>query len=609
MTLLVELRRRNVIRVAIAYAIISWIVVQVAEFAFETFGAPDWVLKSVVIVLLLGAPVTLLFAWAFEITPDGVKQEKDVDRSQSTTVHTGRKLDRAIMVGLVLVGALILARPWLPGASNSGIDIAPSSEAENSIAVLPFADLSQEGDQAFFADGISEEILNVLVRIPQLKVAGRTSSFSFKGRNEDIRAIGAALGVTHVLEGSVRRSGDRLRITAQLIRGEDGFHMWSETYDREMTDIFAIQDEIARSVADQLAISLGLAEQSLVIDRTDNLAAYENYLRARQLHATRGLENLDLALLLLQESTALDPNFAPAWAEIAGIYSNYEAYNRGNQDRTAREFDYWKAVGIAAAERAIELSPGDGRAHAYLAAFYALNNDWIKAFETYGLAADLAPDDPAVADSYAQNLLEVGYSSEALEYTTLAVSLDPLAAIYRNSHARAYRGVGDVDSAIAEYEKAIFVDPGLVFPHGNLAVVLVQEDLMDEAIAVIENAVSNGVYGPEVLDLYRDYADALGDKSAQRALIGKYNANLDRRLAELVGDLELAISIYNRQWALDNQYERRLFPSVGQFVYDDSRWKNQIRRHGILDLWKARGFPEQCREIGDDDFECTSYVE
>ena len=242
---------------------------------------------------------------------------------------------------------------------------------------MPFADLSAAGDQEFFADGISEEILNVLVRIPNLKVAGRTSSFAFKGRNEDLRNIGAALGVNHVLEGSVRRSGDRLRITAQLIRGADGFHLWSQTFDRELTDIFEIQDEIARAVADRLALSLGLAgeQKSIVTNRTDDLIAYEKYLRARQLIKMRGKDNLDRALLLLMEAAARDPAFAPAWSSIAKVYAVYEAYNDRFGKRGAHH-QHWRAISKSAAERALRLDPKSAEAEAQVASAFASNFKW-----------------------------------------------------------------------------------------------------------------------------------------------------------------------------------------------------------------------------------------
>jgi len=236
-----ELKRRNVVRVGIAYVVIGWVLAQIAEFAFDNFGAPDWVLKSFVVFLLLGLPIVLIFAWAFEVTPEGIKREKDVDRSDSITPRTGRKIDYLI-IGVLIVAVAILGFDKLTGRSA---DTSASNETQL-IAVLPFVNMS--GDEDYFADGLTEELLNLLAKNLDLKVAGRTSSFAFKGQNDDLRAIGNALGVAKVLEGSVRRSGERLRVTAQLINVEDGFHIWSETYDRKLADVFDIQDEVAGDV-------------------------------------------------------------------------------------------------------------------------------------------------------------------------------------------------------------------------------------------------------------------------------------------------------------------------------------------------------------------------
>lgn len=602
MSMLAELKRRNVVRVGIAYSIIGWVLAQVLEFAFQTFSAPDWALKSVVVVLLLGLPVALFFAWAYEITPSGLKREKDVDRSESITSHTGRRLDKAIVAGLILVSILIVTQAWLPGIVDSSTPNRELEHSGSSVAVLPFADLSPQGDQAYFSDGISEEILNVLVRIPGLKVAGRTSSFSYKNQNADIPSIGAALGVSHILEGSVRRAGDTVRITAQLVRSNDGFHMWSETYDRAIADIFAIQDEIARSVADQLAVSLGLAQrEQITSSRTDNLTAYENMLKARQLHVARGAENLDEALLLLQEAVALDPDFAPAWAEIAGIYTNYYAY----QDAASRERSMlqWRIIGTAAAERAIELNPSDGHAHAHLGAFLAMDNKWVAAFDSYRRAVDLAPDSPAVADSYAQNLIESGYLRSALEHSQRATSLDPLAAIYRNTVARSYSGLGKPLEAIEQLQKAIALDPTLIFPFNNLFTLLYETGRHDEALDLAEFAVANG-YDPILLEIIKATAEAWGNETEMRALIGKYGGIVDRGIAKAINDQELLLELFLEIWQRENLVERGLFIVVEDYVYDSPVWKQQIRRYGLLDLWRANGFPAHCYEIDGNDFEC-----
>ncbi|MDH5323702.1 MAG: adenylyl cyclase, partial [Gammaproteobacteria bacterium] len=263
MSLIAELKRRNVFRVAVAYAVIAWVLAQVADLAFDNFGAPDWVPKSVLFILALGFPLAIFFAWAFEMTPEGVKKEKDVERSQSITSQTGRKLDFLIIgvlliaVGLLLVDKFVLREVASPGSA----EMVAAENTDKSLAVLPFVAMSNGPDDEYFADGLTEEILNSLAQLPELLVTARTSAFSFKGLDVPVPEIAAKLGVAHVVEGSVRRAGDQLRITAQLIRAHDGFHLWSDTYDRSSADSFGVQGEIAEKVA--AALDIVLDEQQL----------------------------------------------------------------------------------------------------------------------------------------------------------------------------------------------------------------------------------------------------------------------------------------------------------------------------------------------------------
>jgi len=346
MSLFAELKRRNVVRVGIAYAVIGWILAQVAEFAFENFGAPDWVLKSVVVVLLLGLPLALFFAWAFEITPEGVKREKDVDRSQSITHSTGRKLDRVIIATLVLaLGYFVWERqtydrdPVPVGdagslqteddsitadelASADGDGPKTADTKKRSIAVLPFVNMSSDQEQEWFADGLTEEILNSLAKTPDLLVTARTTSFGYKGSTDPVPKIAAALGVDHVLEGSVRRGGEKFRITAQLIRAGDGFHLWSETYDRSMQDIIATQEEIAIQIANALETALDPEALANMMDAgTSSVDAYEAYLTG--LGALRAAdrsgdpyETLD-AMESFNHAVDVDPKFAKAYGYIS----------------------------------------------------------------------------------------------------------------------------------------------------------------------------------------------------------------------------------------------------------------------------------------------------
>lgn len=267
MSLLAELKRRNVIRVGVAYCAAGWVIAQLAEFAFENFGTPEWVLKTVVTLLVLGLPLALIFAWAFELTPAGIRRERDVPEGESITPRTGQMLDRLI------IGVLAVAVAWFawdkfggaePGpvagqeaaADSADIPKAVPVAGEKSVAVLPFIAMSSGADDEYFADGLTEEILNSLAQLPELLVTARTSAFSFKGQDIPIQEIAAALGVRHIVEGSVRRSGDRIRVTAQLIRAEDAFHLWSDNYDATSSDTISVQEDIAEQIAAALDVVL-----------------------------------------------------------------------------------------------------------------------------------------------------------------------------------------------------------------------------------------------------------------------------------------------------------------------------------------------------------------
>jgi len=337
MSLFAELRRRNVFRVGVAYAAIAWLLVQVADVVFPLLGAPDWVLNILVVVLLLGLPVAVVFAWVFELTPEGVKREKDIDRSASITRSTGRKLDRVIIVVLVIaLGYFIWERqariePVEPAAQSSVETDTPVEETapgKRTIAVLPFVNMSADPENEYFADGLSEELLNQLAQVPDLQVAGRTSSFSFKGRNEDLRQIGDTLDVANVLEGSVRRQGDKVRVTAQLIRVDDGFHLWSNAYDRTMDDVFVIQDDIASNVANALKIVLDEESWQRMQDAgVRNVDAFVEFQKGRELfdlaHGGANLmETLRKGMVHFDRAIELFPEFAAAYWHKSDYYAH-----------------------------------------------------------------------------------------------------------------------------------------------------------------------------------------------------------------------------------------------------------------------------------------------
>ena len=324
-----ELKRRNVVRVAVAYLVIGWVLAQIAELVLPTFGAPEWVLKTLIFLFILGLPVALFFSWAYELTAQGVKKTAEVDDDDSITHSTGRKLD------FVIIGALVLALGYFAWDKFGG-EPAETGESEGlrSIAVLPFVNMSADPEQEYFSDGISEELLNVLAKVPGLRVAARTSSFQFKGENRDVAEIARQLRVAHVIEGSVRKSGTRLRITAQLIDAEEGFHIWSETYDRELDDIFAIQDEIAHAIVEALVERLGLTAPVVPkVQAAASTEAYEAYLLGIHEMEKRGAGPLVVGGRDSNHSTACTGCFGVARLRPADATRANDPYCAGRGDQ------------------------------------------------------------------------------------------------------------------------------------------------------------------------------------------------------------------------------------------------------------------------------------
>jgi adenylate cyclase len=320
-----EMKRRNVFRVAIAYTVVAWVIAQAIDLAADSFAAPDWIMKITLAVLIAGLPVAAILAWAFELTPEGVMKTEDVPVSHSITPRTGQKLNRLTVVALVLAVSFIAWDKLWPGDEAGDV-----TETDKTVAVLPFADLSELQDQEWFADGLTEEILNALARLPELQVTARTSSFEFKNTNTDISEIASKLGVAHVVEGSVRRIGDALRVTAQLIRARDGFHLWSETYDRNTEDLFDVQADIAESIAATLDVILDAEKRNLMFaSGTRNVPAFEAYMKGQvayvEAHVRSPNSNvtLETANVFFDQALQLDPGFAQVAVMHADRYAHY----------------------------------------------------------------------------------------------------------------------------------------------------------------------------------------------------------------------------------------------------------------------------------------------
>jgi TolB-like protein len=464
MSLIAELKRRNVFKVGAAYVVLAWLLAQAVDVFLENFGAPDWVIKTVLLLLVAGFPLALFFAWAFEMTPEGIKKEKDVDRSQSITAETGRKLDYAIIAILLMALGYFAFDKFVqaPARTAESVQAIQDAEAvrieagpaEKSIAVLPLVNMSSDPEQEFFSDGISEEILNSLARIDELKVAGRTSSFAFKGQNQDLKTIGEALRVAHILEGSVRKSGNKLRITAQLIKVDDGYHMWSDTYDRELTDVFAIQDEISTAILQQLKAKL-LGDQQPAAAQADP-KAYELYLLARQRIYDRTRPSLEMAATLLNESIGIDPAYAPTYAQLGIATLLLSSRNYG--DLPERE------AGVKAKEyfdQALAIDSQSAEAMAGMGLYYMdqqLGDDKSADWLEQSLAIN--PNQTNANTWLASNLERNGHIKAGLEIRERTFARDPLHAPTFGNLTMAYVGNGQTEKAFEVLEKLRAYLPG-----------------------------------------------------------------------------------------------------------------------------------------------------
>ena len=428
MNLFEKLKRRNVFRVGIAYGVLAWVVIQVTDTVGPVLRLPEWTLAFVTWIGIIGFPFALFFAWAFELTPDGLKRSNEVDSARSIARLTGRKLDFAIIgllamaVVFLVVDNYVLTDRSGPGAvaADRAAGGAGSRQGYASIAVLPFVNMSNDAEQDYLSDGLAEELLNLLARIKGLKVAARTSSFAFRGAGQDIRKIGNALGVSTVLEGSVRKSGDRIRITAQLIDAGDGYHLWSDTFDRKLTDIFQIQDEISAAIVAALRTHLD-AEATTVSSKT-SAEAYDLYLQGRHLLREQKKGNTRKALDLFRQANDVDPEFAPAWAARAAAVI------------TLRETQYWGEIPAAEAfalaqaniDRALALDPLLAEAHVARSMLYWDRYRFEDALDSANEAIAINPNLASAHAERAASLKSLGQIREAQLALNTAADLDPL---------------------------------------------------------------------------------------------------------------------------------------------------------------------------------------
>jgi TolB-like protein len=582
-----ELKRRNVLKVGAAYLVVAWLLIQVVATLAPQLQLPDWAPRLITLVLLVGFPIAIVMAWVFERAPDGLKVEP---------APFGNKRIYAI-AGMLAVAAV----GWyLKGQSSLTGDAGGAGDGPVSVAVLPFANLSGDEEQEFFSDGMTEELLNVLAKIPALKVAARTSVFEFKDKGGDVRAIGAKLGVSHIVEGSVRRDGPQVRVTAQLIRVADGFHVWSETYDRELKGVFALQDEIARRIAGQLKGSLAVDAAPAARVGIDPVA-YDAYLKGRAMYRAR--RNLPQVIALLEDAVARAPDFAAAWASLS----------------LAREVAYWTTTPLqrialgealpgmrAAAERAAALDPDAAITLHALGNVARGDHRYADAERLYLRAIEAEPTYPDVREDYAELLFGVARDEDSLAASRELVTMEPLVEIFW-------------------------------FRLAELAATLDRQALLDEAVAHMAEAAPDGVntnLAPVTLALYHGRIDearagfAIARKRAPAVTAEDWvmfrwsqgDPAVDDRLARataeanhlfayyaaLRGDADLfftCVAAAGNSHIGYNVYSVMRTP-IGQPYLADPRAKHLLRDYGFEAYWREKGWPALCKPLGTDDFEC-----
>ena len=590
-----ELKRRNVFRVSVAYAIAAWVLLQIIDVVVPIIEAPDWVPKAILLMIAVGLPVAVLFAWAFELTPDGLKFERDVDRSQSVTPNTGRKLDRTIITILVVAVVLFTADKFFWSAATSEETLA----SKRSIAVLPFVNMSDDPEQTFFSDGISEEILNTLVRAEGISVASRTSSFGYRNHEQNIPAIAEALGVLFVLEGSVRKAGDQLRITAQLIDAENDRHLWSETYDRGLSDVFAVQSDIANSISRAIHSKLGIetASEISVKKLTDNMTAYDLYLKGSAFFYHReSLQDMQDSRAQLELAVEADPEFAAAWEVLSAVYSAIPVW--GDTEYTSEKY---LQLSTDAADRALELDPDLGFALAVKAvnATSSPANDQVGSAALFEQALRKDARNATTLHWHGMLLQLSGFLDEGIAYHRQCLEIDPAyvnCAFYIEQGLHA-QGEHAAAAAFSEpyFEKADWSH----FTAVRVALFMLSGERL---AALIGASQIVGLEGAPTYEYIRALEDPDGDHSEGLAKLDSWAADNGVALEEQP-EILAAFGAYDR---VDNMLNSELWYWLP--VYSNYRkspqFREMIRDLGYYDLWKAKGFPPRCRPIGDDDFAC-----
>ena len=474
-----EAKRRNVYKVAVAYAVVAWLLIQIATQVFPFFEIPNWAVRLIVLVVIVGFPIALVIAWAFELTPEGLKRTKVADAAPALRSPHRAWIYVVIIAGAISVGIFFLGR-YTTSKSSVGTELS-----RKSIAVLPFDNLSRDPDNAYFAEGIQDEILARLAKIADLKVISRTSTQKYKSAPDNLREIAKQLDVVNILEGSVQKAADQVRVTVQLINATTDAHLWAETYDRKLTDIFALESDIAKTIADTLQAKLTGSEERMMSKKpTANPEAYELYLKGRFFWNKRTGVDLRKAIDYFNQAVAKDPSYALAYAGLADAYVLLSGFGAASPKDSLPQAK-------AAAEKALELDNSLGEAHASLAqALFAYDFNIAGANREFRRAIELNPNYATAHHWYGESgLTPLGQFEDAIAELKRALELDPLSVIINADVGTVLTSARRYDEAIEQLRKTLEMDPSFYYAHYNLGEALEMKDLTENAIAEYQRAI------------------------------------------------------------------------------------------------------------------------
>jgi TolB-like protein len=610
-----ELKRRNVFRVAAAYVVSAWLLIEVGNTLEETLHLPDWADTLLAFFLILGFPIALFVSWAYEITPEGIKREKDVEVSAPSRSATARKLNQLTVTVMALALVYFALDKWVFNGETArpveaqrevtqvvaepapqAVEQAAPAEEVPSVAVLPFVNMSADPDNEYFSDGISEELLNLLVKVEGLRVPSRTSSFAFKGLNTDIKEIARQLEVGHILEGSVRKAGNKVRVTAQLIDVSTDTHLWSDTFDRELEDIFAIQDEIAGHIVDALQVVLGSAARAS--KPTENLEAYNLYLQGRHLFQQRG-PGVKEAELLLLKAVELDPQYAQAWGTLAMTYIVFPNYLGMNWTDT-------RPQAMAAATRALAIDERLAEAKLALAQMAQRELRWA---ESLSLFEQVVAEHPRNALAYLWHgivLLQSGYISEAAKQFQTAIDLDPVAAINLDWLSRSLSMSGQLGDSLDPASKSIQLGR-----NGAAMTILffgIETGELQRATDLLEQLnLASRSFATVGLEVYQGMLTAeeataiIGSGDFSNPLLPRYWENLSLYLQE---DANNFYDSLREIYTFDDTIMTFAWWSHSRWFRQSAAMSRFVEDFNLLALWRERGWPDRCRPASETEFEC-----